>query len=470
MTRRLPASLAALMASSFLLCLAWASLTPVFQAPDEQTHFAYTQYLAETFELPGDGPPEAIYSQEHGAAAYAARSDFVAAVPLVRPEWSDEIYDRWAAESPTLARDDAGGPTSASSYPPLSYLWQALGYRVAYSGDFFDRLFAARLASALWLPVTVLGTWLLAGELFGRRRLLQLTAAAVPALAPMLAFITGAVNPDGMMYALWSLALWLGVRCLRHGLTVRDGAAFVAVVGLACVTKTTSYALLPGLALVIAVGLWRRRPVPALAAVRLAAGVAVPLLLTLGAWYVLAGELDRPAAAQVSESATLSSSTDVRGLAGYVRLFYVPLDGPSSWPVYQLWIKQGWGAFGWLEIRFPEGLYRVLGLVTAAVGAAALVAVVRARRRLDLALVAFLVLSAASLVAGLHWTDFHLGGASFMQGRYLFPLVGLFGCAAAAALTLLPERARAAVAGAGISGLLILHLLSLGLVAERFYA
>lgn len=468
MSRRPPLPIAALLTVALLFSFSWACLTPAFQAPDEQTHFAYTQFLAERFELPGD-IRASIYSTEHGAAAYAARSDFVAAVPLVRPEWADATYDEWASTDPTLARDDGGGVTSASSYPPLSYLWQAAGYRVAESGDFFDRLWAARVAAALWLPVTVLATWLLAGELFRRRRLLQLTAAAVPALAPMVAFITGAINPDGMLYALWTLALWLGVRCLQRGLTVGNGAAFAAVAGLACVTKATSYALLPGVALVLAVGLWRRRPLSGARALRLAAPVAVALLLTLGAWYVVAGALERPAAAQVSASATLSSTGDARGLLSYLRHFYWPF-GSGGWPVFQIWIKQGWAAFGWLEVTFPTNLYRALAVPTLGVGAAGLVALIRAWRRLDPAVVAFLVVVAGSLVAGLHWTDYHLGSTAFMQGRYLFPIVSLFGCAAAAALTLLPARLRPPMAGAGLGVLFVVHILALGLVAERFYA
>jgi 4-amino-4-deoxy-L-arabinose transferase-like glycosyltransferase len=469
MRRRVPTPLAALLAASFVLCLGWACLTPAFQAPDEQVHFAYVQSVAERFKLPGD-IRASIYSTEHGAASFATRADFVAAIPIVKPEWSEAIYDDWARRDPTFARDNGGGATSASSNPPVAYLWQAAGYRIAESGDFFDRLFAARLASALWLPVTVLATWLLAGELFGRNRLLQLTAAAVPALLPMVAFITAAVNPDGMMYALWTLTLWLGVRCLQRGLSVRDAAAFAACAGLACVTKTTSYALLPGVALVLAVGLWRRRPLPVRRIAGTAAPVVVPLLLTLGVWYVVAAELDRPAAAQVSASPTLSSTADARGLASYLWHFYSPVGGAPGWPVFQVWLKQAWAGFGWLEVRFPDNLYRVLALLTGAVGIGAVAAAVRARRRIDPAVAAFLIVVTGSLLAGLSWTDYHLGSAGFMQGRYLFPLIGLFGCAAAAALTLLPERLRPPVAGVGIGVLFIVHLLSFGFVAARFYA
>lgn len=476
---RPPAALTALMTVALLVGLTWTVVTPPFQAPDEQSHFAYTQFFAEQFELPGE-PARPIYSSEHVRAASAVNADQIAGQPLTPPEWSDAGYRRWQELTRADHPDDGGGNQSASTYPPLAYLWQSAGYRLASGGDFFDALFGARLFSALWLPITVLATWLLAGELFGRRRLLQLAAAAVPALLPMLAFISGSVSPDGMLYALWTLALWLGVRCLRHGLSVRDAAGFFLVVGLACVTKPVSYALLPGALLVLAVGLWRLRPLALGRAARVAAAAALPLALTLGAWVVLARVLDRPAAAQVA-GATASAPTDWRELLSYVWQYYLPRTpaqtgavGPDiGYRAFRVWIVQGWGAFGWLEIRFADNVYRVLAILTAGVGAAAVAATWRARRRLDLAVVAFLALAVAALLAGLHWTDYralNAGGAGFMQGRYLFPIVGLMGCALAAAMALVPARVRAGAVGVAVGGLLVFHLFSLGLVVQRFYA
>jgi len=35
----------------------WSFITPPFQVPDEQDHFAYVQQLAETGHLPSKSPP-----------------------------------------------------------------------------------------------------------------------------------------------------------------------------------------------------------------------------------------------------------------------------------------------------------------------------------------------------------------------------------------------------------------------------
>lgn len=475
----LPSPLLALMLVALILSVTWALATPAFQAPDEQSHFAYAQLLGERFELPGK-PNRPIYSDEHAVAAASVNADQVAGQPLTPPEWSETLEERWRHGTVRQAADSGGGPHSASSYPPLSYLWESVGYRLFAGGEFFDKLFGARLLSALWLPVTVLATWLLAGELFGRRRPLQLAAAAVPALLPMPAFISGSVSPDGMLYAVWTLVLWLGVRTLRRGMPLGTTAAFCALVGIACVVKSVSYALLPPALLVLAIGLWRRReePLPRLA--KVAAGAAGALALTLGVWILVARGLDRTAAANVSAGVGAASGTDLRALLSYVWQYYLPrlpFQDPSvaaaiGYPAYRVWIVLGWGAFGWLEVKFPELVYRLLAFFTAAVGIAAVVAIWRARRRIELAVLAFLALTTIALLAGLHWSDYHVlaAGNRFMQGRYIFPLVGLMGCALAAAALLLPERARGGAIGATLAGLFVFHLFSLGLVIERFYA
>ena len=170
-----------------------------------------------------------------------------------------------------------------------------------------------------------------------------------------------------------------------------------------------------------------------------------------------------------------------REFLSYVWQFYLPRtpvqnDYAFPWgdlPLVDVWVTYGWAAFGWLEVRFSAWVYWVLATITAAVGVGAAVAVVRARRRLDLRVTAFLALVFAALLAGLHWTDYkelERGAGGFMQTRYLFPIIGLFGLALAGAVSLLPVQRRPFAVAATVAGLLAFHVLSLGLVVERFYA
>jgi hypothetical protein len=286
------------------------------------------------------------------------------------------------------------------------------------------------------------------------------------------------VTPDAALYALWSLVLWLGVRLLRRGLTTGRVLALFAAVGAACLVKATSYALLPGAVAVLAVALWRARSGPGAARALVAAGAG--LALTVGLWVLVAQLVDRPTSPQLSAAAT-TSGLNVRWLLSYVWQFYLPPTPLQTdiaafggdVPAYEIWIKGAWAAFGWLEVDFPEPVYVLLAVVTVAVAAAAGLALWRGRRGADLAVGAFFVLVAGTLLAGLHWTEYRQvinHGSTLNQGRYLLPLVGIAGAAVALALRALPASRRGAGLAVVVGGLIVLQLFSLGLVLGRFYA
>jgi 4-amino-4-deoxy-L-arabinose transferase-like glycosyltransferase len=480
-----PPPLAALLAVVLITTFAWALVLPPLQAPDENSHFGYAQRLSESFDLPGDSNRK-LFSTEQELAQGGSNSDQTAGVLQTKPEWSVQAYRRWqAAEArlPAGARDDGGGPNPASTNPPLYYLYEAPAYLAGSGGDIFDRLYLMRLWSALLALVTVTATWLLAGELFGPRRPLQLVAAAVAGLQPMVTFLSAAVTPDSLLFALWSLALWLGVRILKRGLTAANGVALLAAVGLAVVTKASSYALVPAALLALGVGAYRLR----VAGRRRAVLVAIALLafaVPVGGWLVTARALDRPAVNEVATAPGHESPSvtnfNVRELGSYMWQFYLPrlpfqkrFGGMPESPVYTVWLKTGWGAFGWLEVRLPQWVYALLGAFTLAVLLGGVAYPVRRRREVDLAVVAFLGASVLTLLAGLHWTEFRTlvgGSGPFNQGRYLLPLIGLMGAAVAATVALVPERRRMTVAGLVLGGMFALQAFSLAIVIGRFYA
>lgn len=471
---RMPPSLAALLGTTLVLVVAWALVTPLFQAPDEQAHFAYVQSLAERGDLPGD-PARPMQSTEQGVSSPSG-ADQAAGQRVAPMEWSAAVGERWerdAADFGPEQRSDGGGPNPAGPNPPLYYLLAAGAYHAA-GGDFFDRLLAARLASALWLLVTVAAVWLLIGELTSRDRLAQVAGAAFAGMLPMIGFISATATPDGMLYAAWSLSLWLGVRILKRGITIRSALAFAAVVGLACVVKATSYALLPGAALVLCVAAWRQRARAPLVT------AAATLGLTIGTWLVLAAALSRPASAQLS-AATSTGGLDPRELISYVWQYYLPrtpfqddlVAFAPTLPAYDVLIKMGWAAFGWQEVRFGEPVYWLFAAITVLLLALAATTLWPHLRRLDLAVSGFLVLVPLTLLAGLHWTEYrqlNAGNGPFIQGRYLFPLIGIGGLVVAGAVRAVPTRARAVAVAAFLGALFVLDIFSFERVMERFYA
>ncbi len=455
-------------------------MVPPFQAPDENGHYAYVQFLAERGELPtSDGPP--ALSTELSRAVLAANSLQTQQQLGTKPEWAESAHDRYLQRT---AREDAsdrrdGGPTPAAVNPPLYYLWELPAYSIASGGDLFARVTVMRLWTVPFLLITVAATWLLAGVVFGPQRELQFAAAAVPALFPMVGFISGSINPDGLLYALWSVAFLLGARILVGRGQLPDLIGLLVVVGLAIATKAVSLALAPAVLLVLGVLLWRNRARRAL--VTTVVGSSGLLLAAAVAWLAFGDDSGASALPQLRQAISLDDFR-LNAFGSYLWQFYLPSlpfqnDYPllAVWPprAYEFWIEKSWGAFGWLEVRWSMEVYWFLAAAGLIVAVGAGRAIWQRRARVSRALLAFFLLATVSLLIGLHLSEFSVlrdTQVLINQGRYLFPLISLAGLAAAAALTAVPARARPATLGVGVGALASLSLLSIGLTAARFYA
>lgn len=484
--RRIPFPLLALCATTMLLGVTWAIVTPAFQAPDENQHFAYTEYLARTGHLPGD-PNKPAFSTEQREAGLASNSDQAAGAPSTKMDWSRADWEAWQrkdAAMPDTLKSDAGGPIPATANPPLYYAYEAIPAKLAQGSGIYTRLTWERIFSSLWAIALVVFAWLLAGEVLGRDRPLQFVAAAVAGLLPMVQFVSASVTPDAMLYAVWAAVFWTGTRLLKRGLTPGGAALFLGAVGAACVVKATSYALLPGALLVLAIGTWRIRDAGAKVLVRLLAA-AGGLAVTVGVWFVLAHRSHRSAAGQVSDVTSSQLPFHLHDFLAYLWQYYLPrLPGQGRYafppyfhgiPFYDVILRGLWGTFGWTEVQFPGPMQAVLVGITAILAVAALAALRRFRARIDWPVLAFLVLTGLALVGGLQWTDYQQLREShqlhgFNQGRYLLPMVAVAGLGVATATRLVPRRWRGPLIAFFVVGLLLLNAYSFGLVAWRFYA
>jgi hypothetical protein len=152
---------------------------------------------------------------------------------------------------------------------------------------------------------------------------------------------------------------------------------------------------------------------------------------------------------------------------------------PRIGPAYgyrQVFIQTFFGTFGSLEVTYPQWVYDRLQ-DAAALGLVGVLwlTVRRAKalwRNLDIVLV--LVSVAVSMVALLHVASYlnllKVPSDPVFTGRYLLPLISLFGLAVAWVIGALPRRASHLV-GAALLGIgVLMSLAGLGLSAARFYA
>lgn len=483
---RLPRPLAALLAVVALFGVGWALITPAWQSPDEDVHFAYVQSLVERHARPGDGPGAVSTAQYE--SMQATNTDATVFLTIARPPWSRTAHERWLKRTARASQSDGGGANAASGYPPAYYLAETVGYALAAPhANVLTHLYAARLFSVVFLLLTTAGVWLLAGELTGRRRDLQLLAAGCVGLWPMLEFMSASVNPDALLYASWTWTLWLGVRMLRSRITAANAVALCGCAIVAVATKSTSLALLPAVGFALVFSLWRRVRGRGFAGRRVGATAGIALALAV-ALMVVAGP--RIAEHLTSQASFVHSAgrSNVREFLSYVWQFYLPrlpfqhpvsfsLPTISSYPAYNVWVATGWAAFGWVTVFFPRGVYGWFLAITVLVAIAAVGRGVRlvvsnrrtaAIRAVVVPVGAFLGLAALVLVVGLHYTEYKLRSPT-LQGRYLFPLSALGGLAVALAATWLPQRARAYAVGAVLGALVLFELSCLGLVAQHYY-
>jgi hypothetical protein len=526
--RVVPRTLVLLLTLVAVLGASWALITPAWQVPDEPAHFQYTQDIAEQLRIP-HGTNRLGFSTAVGqgvSISGAATGTFAPA--LVAPNWSVDAwrtYTRSFAAAPPSG-SNAGGVTPESANPPFYYVFASLGYRLDAGGTVYGQLFTVRLWDVLLLLVTTIATWLLAGEVFGRRRLPQLVAAATAGLLPMTTFISASANVDSMVIALWSLALWLGARVIRRRGRLSDAAWLSGVVAAAILTKATSYALvLPWLVAFVS-ALWLGASGERRATLIRLATASVCLFVPVIAWLVYAHAIGLAAVNQVGGG---GSGLSITGFLSYLWEFYLPkLSFMHAWnetvpvPSYSVWLQEGLATFGWLDFGLAGWVYTVAGWLAAVISvdvvaclqrassarraqlfagctvlflgldhwgqrpytatipalafivALALIVVGLRRTRDRERYLLLLLLGSAllALLALLHVTDYESlasGSGILVQGRYLLPVVSVAGLCVALVVAKAPVRVRVALGGSALVALLGLQVIALATVAQVFY-
>ena len=467
---RVPSPLVAVIAASLLAALAWMCVLPPVQGPDEDSHIAYVQRIAETGSIPWKainppGPdPGLPYSTEF---AYAMTYGSVTPSwgnPFGRPARTGADVRVWKEQDAMLGPDAGadGGFTPAMTYPPLYYLYETLPYTVASGGSMFDRVFLMRLGNLPALVAVVVFTWLIAGELLGRRRWLQTIATLAVGLQPQLLHMTAVVNPDVFLAALWTAALYVMTTIVKRGPSRGRFAWLAALAVGACLAQPRGVAIVVPVAAVLALLVWRRAP-RALAITAVVVG-AVAIVGTL-TFYAVGGD---------------PSIRVVRQLGDYVWQFYVPrapfMDVSIS-PTYGVGelFDRFVAGFGMLEATFPRAFLRALKIAAVVVALLAIAAVVVRRRdvRRSLDLVIVYVAAVVGYMALLHAAAFRsllVSADPVITGRYLLPLIALYGVVVAAAVAWLPRRWAAIGGGVAVSGVILLQLAAIGALFTRFYA
>jgi 4-amino-4-deoxy-L-arabinose transferase-like glycosyltransferase len=478
--RRVPAAAWICALVACLNAASWSLITPPFQVPDEPDHFAYVKQLAETGTPPTSSGDE--YSAEEILVLKALHYPELRLHPASRAISSraEQVELQEALQLGSgFPRDGSPAAGVATSQPPLYYALESIPYTLGQGGTLLDRLELMRLLSALMAGLTGLFTFLFVREALPRAPWAWTVGGLGVALSPLFGFMSGAVNPDAMLFAVSAVLFYCIARAFRQGLTTRSAIAIGLAIAVGFLTKLNFVGLAPGA--FIALGILAVRGVGgsgrgALRPPALAAAIgSVPVVA-----FVTGNSLSNRLAFGIVAGAIRTTHGSVLDAANYIWQLYLPRlpgtvnDFPGLQTARQIWFVGYVGRFGWLDTFFPDWVYSLVllaaGLI-AVLGARALVdARATLRGRLpELAAYALMMLGLLVLIGAASYREFPATEAPYGQARYLLPLLPLLGGALALAARGTGRR-WGPTAGALIVVLFLAHdLFSQLQVVARYY-
>jgi hypothetical protein len=290
--------------------------------------------------------------------------------------------------------------------------------------------------------------------------------------------MSGVVNPDIMLAAVWAALAYLALVAVRVGPRPKVLIGLGAVAGLSALSHPRGLAGVLALVMILAVVLWRARPWTRRMAAWTVGGFAV---LAVGVAGALAYSSAHGGGSSIGgEVGSATGAGSIKGFLSYVWQFYLPPlrtmtpQGPP-YGYRQVFVEGLGGTFGSLEITYPLWVYDALQLA-AGIGLILLVmCVVRRWERVVAHGAQVLVMCALPLamLAVLHVSAYRdLQGPPYdplLVGRYLLPLVVPMGLAIAFVCSSLPRRTGAWLGTLVLTTFTVLCMTGLALSVARFY-
>lgn len=395
-----------------LLCAAWALGTPIAAVPDEPAHLIKAGSVVRGELVGPTGENGQVVSVPRWMAATHAQACF-AFDSSVTAQCADVVID-----SPS---EIVSASTTAGLYNPVYYAIVGLPSLVfADSRGVFGMRIVSGIATSAFLALSIA---ILAGL---PRRRVPLLAAAV-AVTPMVLFLGGAVNPNGLEIAA-TLAAFTGTMALVTNVDRTKLASRAFIVAASAAIAVNMRGLSPlwvAFALCVPLILMSRRDLTELLRRHAVRGMIVAIsVATAGAlaWTLGSGSLVSGIGAATTSERPEVPFTGASPLLG----FYSIIDGTFELAANMI------GLFGWLDTPAPVAVFVVWSIF---VGILALLAFAALRGR-SLA-VAIVLAAGVIILPALVQAAYITGGGYIWQGRYTLPV---FVCALVGIGMLLGDR------------------------------
>jgi 4-amino-4-deoxy-L-arabinose transferase-like glycosyltransferase len=392
-----------------LLAVVYGLATPVFEASDESRHFAVIDYIKH-----GGGLPEQHPGEESAWMQEGSQPPLYYFLAVAATFWIDTSdlpqYERYNPHAFVGLPEALDNRNLVLHGDGEGFPWRGTALAVHI----------IRLLGALMGLGTLLCVTGIAREVAPGREEIALGATALVAFNPMMLFVSGSVNNDNLTILFGCLALLLGLRIWRLGVSLRRAAWLGVAIGASSLAKVGGLALIPLAFAAIGAASWRDRKWRE----GIAAGAIILMLVAViaGWWY----GRNKLLYDEWLGLWTMSIQATQRPGAPVSLLELIP-----EWQGFRY---SYWGVFGAFNIILPGWLYHAYDilLIIAAIGlswelAARLKRPGRIRlgtliadygHLVPLALIALQVV--VTMTGIVRWTS--LTKAS--QGRLLFPAIG----------------------------------------------
>ena len=387
------------------LAVTYSVVVPLWEAPDEPSHFLYVRHLAQN----GCLPSPTCYGED---IAGSFEGDYILSIY----EWHHPPLYYLLGALVLRAIEPRHKLSAPYVFPPIDpdltyqdslFVHQSKGPFDLDEEELGPRML--RLLSILMGIGTIWVTYQTARQIFPSEPLLALTASGVVSFMPQYTFISASVNSDNLANLLSALTLLLTIKWITeensYGKTLRLGL----LCSLALLSKTTTLFLIPIACLSFALRA-KQKGSPRYFMKQGLAFLSLPLL-TMGLFLAL-----YPRENLWTLVATYGESLEID--ADLMSLDYL-------WTVLIQINQSFWARFGWMNILIPPAIPNLLGLLCPAGLISALVFWIRGNRERILSPTqssSLLALFASILCTLLVLVKLNL--AVFQpQGRLLFPAI-----------------------------------------------
>ncbi len=411
-----------LIAAAFLNGLSWIVLIPIWQYPDEQSHFAQVQDIAELKNNPKTGFNTSleIATAERllGTERDGLGNNQFTYQPYYHIDYSntkDGLYENFISNLPKDSRTSMV-KWEATQNPPLYHIMASNFYRLTTRNNLFTRVYAIRIFSLLIYLALILILTNASKLIFAKEKEAQTILPGIIAFTPMLVFSTTGVLPDPLTIFLFTAIFTVCLHLIRTKISLSHIILLAVLNTLGIFTRQQFEIAMPISLLAVIYGLYQLTP----KSKKLAfwAGLFLLAAISVVSIKIHPGILTFPEIG-IPNLALIFTSQFVSYLVSSLKHYY-----SQTLPWY-------WGVYKWLSFTMPHIYYQVINriIVLALFGLLIFAVKIIKNRKLTKTalLLIFLIISCFLYFAIFLLWDFYFQkqyGYSFgVQGRYFLPFV-----------------------------------------------